>query len=77
LTSSDERVAAARAHGADELVNHGTGDLKAQVAGLIDGKGVDVCFDSKGGRLSDQALSSLAWATCWNSRRGSAGSFAV
>ena len=59
--SSDERLAAARAHGADELVNYGTADLKAQVEALTGGKGVDVCFDPVGGALFDAALSSLAW----------------
>jgi NADPH:quinone reductase len=59
--SSDQRLAAARVHGADELVNYGTGDLKEQVDALTDGKGVDVCFDSVGGVLFDAALSSLAW----------------
>ena len=59
--SSDERLAAARAHGADELVNYGTDDLKAQIAALTDGRGVDVCFDPVGGPLFDQVLSSLAW----------------
>jgi NADPH2:quinone reductase len=59
--SSDERLAAARAHGADELVNYGTADLKAQVEALTRGKGVDVCFDPVGGALFDSALSSLAW----------------
>ena len=59
--SSDERLAAARAHGADELVNYGTDDLKAQIAALTDGRGVDVCFDPVGGSLFDQALSSIAW----------------
>jgi NADPH2:quinone reductase len=59
--SSDERLAAARAHGADELVNYGSTDLKAQIEALTGGKGVDVCFDPVGGSLFDQALSSLAW----------------
>jgi NADPH:quinone reductase len=59
--SSDERLAAARAHGADELVNYASADLKAQIEALTDGKGVDVCFDPVGGPLFDQALSSLAW----------------
>jgi NADPH:quinone reductase len=59
--SSDDRLAAARAHGADELVNYATADLKAQVGALTDGKGVEVCFDPVGGPLFDAALSSLAW----------------
>ena len=59
--SSDERLTVARAHGADELVNYGTADLKAQMAALTEGKGADVCFDPVGGPLFDQALSSLGW----------------
>jgi NADPH:quinone reductase len=59
--SSDERLAAARAHGADELVNYASADLKAQIEALTGGNGVDVCFDPVGGPLFDQALSSLAW----------------
>jgi NADPH2:quinone reductase len=59
--SSDDRLAAARAHGADELVNYASADLKAQVEALTDGKGVEVCFDPVGGPLFDAALSSLAW----------------
>jgi len=59
--SSAERLALARAHGADELVDYRTGDLKGQVEALTDGRGVDVCFDPVGGPLFDKALSSLAW----------------
>jgi NADPH2:quinone reductase len=59
--STDERLAAAKAHGADEVVNYGSADLKSQIEALTDGKGVDVCFDPVGGPLFDQALSSLAW----------------
>jgi NADPH2:quinone reductase len=59
--SSDERLAAARAHGADDLINYGVGDLKSQIEALTGGKGVDVCFDPVGGPLFDRALSSLTW----------------
>jgi NADPH2:quinone reductase len=59
--SSEERLAVARAHGAEELVDYRTTGLKAQVEALTDGKGVDLCFDPVGGALFDAALSSLAW----------------
>ena len=59
--SADERLALARAHGADEVVNYAVGDLRAEVAARTDGQGVDICFDPIGGPLFDQALSSLAW----------------
>ena len=59
--SSEQRLAVARAHGADELVDYRTTGLKAQVEALTDGKGVDLCFDPVGGALFDAALSSLAW----------------
>ncbi len=59
--SADERLALARTHGADEVVNYADGDLRAEVAALTDKHGVDICFDPVGGPLFDQALSSLAW----------------
>lgn len=59
--SSDEKLAAARDHGADELINYSSDDLKAQVMSLTQDKGADVCFDPVGGDLFAPALSSLGW----------------
>ncbi len=59
--SSAEKLAAARAHGADETINYREADLKARVLELTDGRGADVCFDPIGGDLFDGALSSLGW----------------
>jgi NADPH:quinone reductase len=59
--SSDERLKAVREHGADEVVNYATDNLKDRVLALTDGKGADVCFDPVGGKLFDSALSSLGW----------------
>ncbi len=59
--SSDERLAAVRAHGADAVVNYATEDLKDRVMALTDDKGADVCFDPVGGKLFDGALSALGW----------------
>src|SRR5882724_587776 len=59
--STAERLAVARAHGADDLVNYATENLTDRVMALTDGKGADVCFDPVGGDLFDAALSSLGW----------------
>lgn len=59
--SSDERLAIARAHGADETINYETDRLLDRVMALTDGNGVDVCYDPVGGPLFDHALSSLGW----------------
>ena len=53
--SSDEKLALAKANGADELVNYAAGDLKDQVKALTGGKGADVIYDPVGGDLFDQA----------------------
>jgi NADPH2:quinone reductase len=59
--STAEKLAAAREHGADLLVNYETEKLTERVMALTDGKGADVCFDPVGGELFDAALSSLGW----------------
>ncbi len=59
--SSDQRLQAAREHGADEVVNYATDNLKDRVMAMTSGKGADVCFDPVGGKLFDSALSSLGW----------------
>lgn len=59
--SSEEKLALARAHGADETVNYATADLKAAVKELTGGKGVDVIYDPVGGALADPAFRAIAW----------------
>jgi NADPH:quinone reductase len=59
--STPEKLAIARAHGADELVNYATEDLTARVTALTGDRGADVCFDPVGGALFDAALSALGW----------------
>jgi len=59
--STPEKLAAARARGADDTVNYETEKLTERVMALTDGKGADVCFDPVGGDLFDAALSSLGW----------------
>ncbi|MCZ6873538.1 MAG: NADPH:quinone oxidoreductase family protein [bacterium] len=59
--STAEKLAVAQEHGADDLVNYSTENLKDRVLALTGGKGVDICFDPIGGDLFDAALSSLDW----------------
>lgn len=59
--STAEKLALAKAHGADETINYSTEPLTERVMALTGGKGVDVCFDPVGGPLFDAALSSLGW----------------
>ncbi len=58
--SSDDKLAFARAAGADEVVNYSAQPLKETVKELTDG-GVDVVYDPVGGELAQQALRALAW----------------
>ncbi len=59
--STPEKLAVAREHGADDVVNYATDKLTDRVMALTGDKGVDVCFDPVGGDLFDAALSSLGW----------------
>jgi NADPH2:quinone reductase len=59
--STAEKLAVARAHGADEGINYATENLTERVMALTGDRGADVCFDPVGGDLADAALSSLGW----------------
>lgn len=59
--SSDEKLAVARAAGADELINYADGELKDKVKALTDGKGADVIYDPVGGDLFDQCMRAINW----------------
>jgi NADPH2:quinone reductase len=59
--STAEKLAVAREHGADDLVNYVTENLTERVMALTEDKGADVCFDPVGGELADAALSALGW----------------
>ena len=59
--SSAEKLAVAKAAGADELINYTEASLKDEVKRLTGGQGVDVIYDPVGGDLFDQAIRSLAW----------------
>jgi len=59
--SSPEKLAVAREHGADELVNYSTEKLTERVMELTLDKGVNVVYDPVGGALFDAALSATGW----------------
>jgi NADPH2:quinone reductase len=59
--SSDEKCAFAKKHGADETVNYGTGDLRAELKRLGGTRGIDVIYDPVGDKYAEPALRSMAW----------------
>ncbi len=59
--SSDEKLAFARAHGADETVNYGREDLRGALKRLGGERGIDVVYDPVGGPYAEPAVRSLAW----------------
>jgi len=59
--STAEKLAVAREHGADDLVNYAAENLTERVMALTGDRGADVCFDPVGGDLFDAALSALGW----------------
>jgi NADPH2:quinone reductase len=58
--SSEEKLALAREHGADTLINYGASDLRERIRDATGGKGVDVVYDPVGGAYTEPALRSLA-----------------
>lgn len=59
--STAEKLAVCKEHGADELVNYTTEDLKARVRELTKGRGADVIYDPVGDRYADPAFRNIAW----------------
>lgn len=59
--STAEKLAVAKAAGADELINYSEEPLKEAVKKLTDSKGVDVIYDPVGGEFTEQALRAMAW----------------
>lgn len=59
--SSPQKLAACRAHGADETIDYEREDLRERLKAITGGRGVDVVCDVVGGRFSEPALRSTAW----------------
>ncbi len=62
--STPEKLALAKEHGADELIDYTKEDLKERAKELTGGKGVDVVYDPVGADLFEPAVR----ATGWNGR---------
>ena len=59
--SSDEKLAVCKDHGADELINYSTEDLREAIKRTTGGKGPDVIYDPVGGVYAEPAFRSIAW----------------
>lgn len=59
--SSDDKLAVARAAGADHLINYSNGNLRDPLKEITNGKGVDVAYDPVGGPMFEQIVRSAAW----------------
>ena len=59
--STNEKLEICKQHGADEVINYSTEDLRDRIKQLTGGKGVDVAFDPLGGEYTEPVLRSMAW----------------
>jgi NADPH2:quinone reductase len=59
--SSDDKLAFARDHGADDGVNYARHDLRDALKQLGGERGIDVVYDPIGGAYAEPALRSLGW----------------
>jgi NADPH2:quinone reductase len=59
--SSAEKLEICKQHGADELINYNSEDLKDRIKAFTNGKGANVVYDPVGGDYSETALRSIAW----------------
>ncbi|MDE2377127.1 NADPH:quinone oxidoreductase family protein [Bradyrhizobium sp.] len=59
--SSEEKLAIAKARGADHLVLYAREPFQDAVKRITDGRGVDVVFDPVGGEVFENSLRCIAW----------------
>ncbi len=59
--STPEKLAVCREHGADELINYTSEDLRERLKALTGDKGPDVVYDPVGGGFAEPAFRSIAW----------------
>jgi len=59
--STAEKLAIARAQGADDLVNYSEDGYRDRLKELTGGRGIDVVYDPVGGTLFEPSLRSMAW----------------
>lgn len=56
-----EKLAIAREHGADHLIDYSREDIRERVKSITGGHGADVIYDPVGGDIFDACLRSIAW----------------
>ncbi|MDJ0937604.1 MAG: NADPH:quinone oxidoreductase family protein [Kiloniellales bacterium] len=56
-----EKLEIARAHGADQLIDYRSEDIRERVKALTGGRGADVVFDPVGGEVFMASLRAVAW----------------
>jgi NADPH:quinone reductase len=56
-----DRLAVAKQHGADELIDYTRESIRDRVRELTDGRGADVVYDPVGGDAFDEALRAVNW----------------
>ncbi len=61
VASSQDKLALARKHGADEGIDYAAEDLRLRLKALTKSKGVDVLYDPVGGDYAEAALRAMAW----------------
>jgi NADPH2:quinone reductase len=59
--STDEKLALAKQHGADEVFNYTKDTIKAKVMEFTAERGIDVAYDPVGGDFAEQCVRSMAW----------------
>src|SRR6185436_8992858 len=59
--SSDEKLAIARARGADHLIRYDREPFRDAVKRITDGRGADVVFDPVGGEVFESSMRCIAW----------------
>jgi NADPH2:quinone reductase len=59
--SSEEKLAIAKARGADHLVLYAREPFRDAVKRITDGRGVDVVFDPVGGEVFENSMRCIAW----------------
>ncbi len=59
--SSGDKLEVCAQHGADDLIDYSTQDIRNEIKRLVGTRGVDVVFDPVGGALTEAAFRSIAW----------------
>jgi NADPH:quinone reductase len=59
--SSEEKMAACKQLGADEVINYDSEDLRERIKQLTNDQGVDVVYDAVGGKYAEPAVRAMSW----------------